>query len=183
MTVAQFTTIGHSNRSLDEFVTMLRDAQVQTLIDVRSFPRSRTNPVFNIDSLPDDLAQVQIGYRHCPALGGRRRKQPDTDESVNDFWRVQSFHNYADYALSDEFAAAFDELVELGRNQRLALMCSEAVWWRCHRRIITDYLLLNGYPVDHLMGIGHTDHATPTPGAKKTETGKVIYSNTGADRP
>lgn len=183
MTVAQFTTIGHSNRTLGEFLTMLRDAQVQTLIDVRSFPRSRTNPVFNTDSLPDDLALVQIGYRHCAALGGRRRKQPDIDENLNALWRVQSFHNYADYALSDEFAAAFDALVELGRNRRQVLMCSEAVWWRCHRRIITDYLLLNGHPVDHLMGIGHTDHATPTPGARKTESGKVIYPDTGADRP
>lgn len=159
MMVAQFTTIGHSNRSLAEFLTMLRDAQVEILIDVRSFPRSRTNPVFNIDHLPDDLAHVQIGYRHCPALGGRRRKQTGIDENLNAMWRVQSFHNYADYALGDEFAAAFDELVKVGEDRRLALMCSEAVWWRCHRRIITDYLLLNGHRVDHLMAIGHTDHA------------------------
>lgn len=181
MIVAQFTTIGHSNRSLDEFLTILRDAQIQTLVDVRSFPRSRSNPVFNIDHLPHDLAQVQIGYRHVPALGGRRRKQPDVDENLNALWRVQSFHNYADYALRNEFSAAFDDLVERGKNQRLALMCSEAVWWRCHRRIITDYLLLNGYPVDHLMGIGHTDHATPTPGAVKTDTGKVVYPSIERD--
>lgn len=181
MMVAQFTTIGHSNRPLDEFLAMLRGAQVKILIDVRSFPRSRTNPAFNIDCLPDDLAQVQIDYRHCPALGGRRRRQPDVDESLNALWRVQSFHNYADYALSNEFSAAFDDLLELGKNRRLALMCSEAVWWRCHRRIITDYLLLNGHPVDHLMGIGHTDHAAPTPGATKTESGKVLYPPTGGN--
>jgi uncharacterized protein (DUF488 family) len=182
MMVARFTTIGHSNRSLDEFLAILRDAQVRMLIDVRSFPRSRTNPVFNIDCLPHDLAQVQIEYRHCPALGGRRRKLPGVDATLNAMWRVQSFHNYADYAMGDEFSAAFNKLVELGNNQRLALMCSEAVWWRCHRRIITDYLLLNGYPVDHLMGPGHTDSATPTPGAIKTTSGAVTYPNTKADR-
>jgi uncharacterized protein (DUF488 family) len=90
-------------------------------------------------------------------------------------WRVRSFHNYADYALGDEFAGAFNELLRLGRDQRVALMCSEAVWWRCHRRIITDYLLLNGHAVDHLMASAHVDHATPTPGARKTTQGKVVY--------
>ena len=91
-------------------------------------------------------------------------------------WHVQSFHNYADYALGDEFAAAFDKLVHLGRDLRLALMCSEAVWWRCHRRIIADYLLLNGHPVDHLMAPGQIDHAMPTPGARRTAQGKVDLS-------
>jgi uncharacterized protein (DUF488 family) len=173
--VARFTTIGHSNRSLGEVLDMLRDARVEQLIDVRSFPRSRTNPAFNIDRFPDDLARVQIGYRHCPALGGRRPKQPGVDENLNALWRVQSFHNYADYALGDEFAAAFDELVRLGRGRRLALMCSEAVWWRCHRRIIADYLILNGHPVDHLMAPGKIGHATQTPGAQRTSQRKVIY--------
>ncbi|HEY9058552.1 MAG TPA: DUF488 domain-containing protein [Aurantimonas sp.] len=177
--VAQFTTVGHSNRSLDEFLQILREAQVGLLIDVRSFPRSRTNPAFNIDRLPDDLAQVQIGYRHCPVLGGRRKKQSSIDDTLNAHWRVQSFHNYADYALGDEFAAAFDELVHLGRDQRLALMCSEAVWWRCHRRIITDYLLLNGHAVDHLMASGRIDPAVPTPGAQRTAQNKVVYPAAG----
>src|SRR5690606_264870 len=131
---AHFTTIGHSNRSLDEFLGMLREARVELLIDVRSFPRSRSNPAFNIHSLPADLASIQIGYRHCRALGGRRPKQAAVDEETNAAWRVQSFHNYADYALGNEFGAALDTLIDLGRMQRLALMCSEAVWWRCHRR-------------------------------------------------
>lgn len=173
--VAQFTTVGHSNRDLEEFLHILLAAQVSLLIDVRSFPRSRTNPVFNMERLPDDLAHVQIGYRHFPALGGRRAKQSGIDVALNAMWRVQSFHNYADYALCDEFAAAFDELVHLGREQRLALMCSEAVWWRCHRRIITDYLLLNGHAVDHLMALGQIDPAVPTPGAQRTAQSKVIY--------
>ena len=95
-------------------------------------------------------------------------------------WRVRSFHNYADYALGDEFAAAFNELVKLGEGRQLALMCSEAVWWRCHRRIITDYLLLNGHAVDHLMAVGRIDRATPTPAARKTALGKIIYPDTGS---
>lgn len=172
---AGFTTIGHSNRSLDEFVGMLREMQVDLLIDVRAFPRSRSNPVFNIDQLPASLAKVQIEYRHYPTLGGRRSKQAAIDPDLNAMWRVQSFHNYADYALGDEFAAAFSELVRSGEKQRLALMCSEAVWWRCHRRIITDYLLMNGHKVDHIMGPGRNDSGKPTPGAQKTHLGKVIY--------
>ncbi|MDA5195117.1 DUF488 domain-containing protein [Govanella unica] len=173
--VAAFTTIGHSNRSIEEFLDMLRDAQVNLLVDVRSFPKSRSNPVFNGDRLPMDLAKIQIAYRHCPALGGRRPKQSGVDEHLNALWRVQSFHNYADYALGDGFSAAIDEIVHLGNERRLAVMCAEAVWWRCHRRIITDYLLLNGHSVDHLMGLGRTEHAKPTPGAQRTELGKVIY--------
>ncbi|WP_370576467.1 DUF488 family protein [Paracoccus sp. MC1854] len=163
--MAQFNTIGHSNRSVEEFLDMLRRARIDLLVDVRAFPRSRSNPGFNIDCLPDDLSGVQIGYHHAPALGGRRPKQPGVTESLNALWRVQSFHNYADYALGEDFGRAFDELVRLGRERRLVLMCSEAVWWRCHRRIITDYLLLNGHPVDHLMGLGRVDRAMTTRGA------------------
>jgi len=170
-----FTTIGHSDRPMEEFLDMLRGARVDLLVDVRSFPRSRSNPAFNIDSLPDDLARVQIGYRHCPALGGRRGAQPGIDPATNALWRVRSFHNYADYALGAAFGTAFADLVRLGAARRVALMCAEAVWWRCHRRIITDYLLLNGHAVDHLMVPGRTDPATPTPGAQWFENGKVIY--------
>jgi len=170
-----FATIGHSNRSVDELVAMLQEAQVKLVVDVRAFPRSRSNPAFNIETLPGDLDAVQIGYCHCPALGGRRSRQAGVDASLNAMWRVQSFHNYADYALSEEFAQGFAELLGLGQERRLALMCSEAVWWRCHRRIITDYLLLHGYDVDHLMAPGNSQRATPTPGAVKTAEGCVIY--------
>lgn len=172
---AEFTTIGHSNRSLAEFVTMLREANVGLLIDVRAFPRSRSNPAFNIDRLPADLESFQIGYRHIPELGGRRPKQKGVDDKLNAVWRVQSFHNYADYALSEDFHNTIQALLLLGTGRRLALMCSEAVWWRCHRRIITDYLILNGREVDHLMGPGQIEHATPTLGAQRTVDGKVIY--------
>lgn len=170
---ARFHTIGHSNRGLEEFLGMLRSAQIDMVIDVRAFPRSRTNPVFNIDHLPARLSP--IGYRHWPAFGGRRPKQAQVDEKLNALWRVQSFHNYADHALGAEFGDAFDGLLALGRDHRLALMCAEAVWWRCHRRIIADYLLLNGQPVIHLMAPGHSDNATPTPGACRTGQGKIIY--------
>jgi len=171
----EFTTIGHSSRSLDEFIGMLRAADVTLLVDVRSFPRSRANPAFNIDCLPAELERAGIGYRHFSALGGRRSKQRAVDEGVNALWRMPSFHNYADYALGEEFGTAFDELVRLGRSHRIALMCAEAVWWRCHRRIITDYLLLNGHAVIHLMSPGRSEAATPTPGAQRTREGKVIY--------
>jgi uncharacterized protein (DUF488 family) len=168
-----FTTIGHSNRGLDEFLEMLRQARIELLVDVRSFPKSRNNPVFNIERLPADLAQ--IGYRHCPALGGRRPRQRDVDPRLNAVWRVQSFHNYADYALGNAFGHAFDEMVRLGHERRVALMCSEAVWWRCHRRIITDYLLFRGEEVTHLMAIEKSDKATSTPGAQRLGASKVIY--------
>ncbi|TYB91218.1 DUF488 family protein [Oceaniovalibus sp. ACAM 378] len=170
-----FRTVGHSNRSLAEFVDILQRARVQTVCDVRSFPRSRTNPWFNIDSLPKELERYQIGYRHFPDLGGRRNIQHDIPDDVNAFWRNRSFHNYADYAMSEQFAQAYRALVELGEQQIIAMMCSEAVWWRCHRRIITDYLILNGYDVIHLMGNGREDPAKPTPGADRIAAGKVIY--------
>ena len=172
---ARFCTIGHSNRTPEEFADILRTAEVGLVVDVRSFPRSRSNPDYNIETLPERLAVYQIGCRHIPALGGRRKLRPEVSDELNANWRNRSFHNYADYALSSEFGAALEELVELGRSRRLAMMCSEAVWWRCHRRIITDYLLLNGHAVAHLMGKGREEAAKVTPGAERTAEGKVIY--------
>lgn len=180
--VRGFSTIGHSTRPLDELLDMLRGARVQLVVDVRAFPRSRTNPVFNIDSFPARLEAVQIGYCHSAALGGRRSKQADVDPVLNAGWRVRSFHNYADYALGDEFATALAKLMELGQTRHVALMCSEAVWWRCHRRIITDYILFNDHAVTHLMGPGQTDTAEPTPFARKTENGKVVYPASSGPR-
>lgn len=172
---AGFTTIGHSTRPLSEFEAMLGAADVDLVVDVRSFPRSRTNPVYNIDSLPASLEKVHVGYTHAPALGGRRAKQRGIDPNLNGLWREQSFHNYADYALSAQFGSAFEQLVRLGTEHRLAILCSEAVWWRCHRRIITDYLLLRGHAVIHLLHPDRSDPAAPTPGAQRTEDGRVIY--------
>jgi uncharacterized protein (DUF488 family) len=175
MTDTRFTTIGHSNRSLDEVLDMLGAAGVRWLVDVRTFPRSRHNPVFNIDHFPDALAERQIGYSHLAALGGRRGRQRDVPEALNALWREASFHNYADHALGEVFGEGFDQVVALGADRRVALMCAEAMWWRCHRRIITDYLVLNGHPVEHLMTPGRTQTASPTPGAMPMPDGKVIY--------
>jgi uncharacterized protein (DUF488 family) len=172
---ARFCTIGHSNRAFEEFTAILRAARVELVVDVRSFPRSRNNPSYNIDVLPGELTRYQIGYRHMPSLGGRRKRQPDVPDELNATWRNRSFHNYADYALSPEFAAALEELIALVRGRWLAMMCSEAVWWRCHRRIITDHLLLAGHGVDHLLGADRIEPAKPTPGAEPTSDGKVIY--------
>lgn len=176
----RFFTIGHSNRGPDEFIEILRGAAVDYVVDVRSFPRSRSNPDYNIDVLPDRLALVQIGYLHMPRLGGRRPRQQGLDEAVNGAWRNRSFHNYADYALSAEFRDALSDLIELGKTKRLAMMCAEAVWWRCHRRIIADHLLLNGHAVCHLMDDGREELGKPTPVATKCGNGNVVYPSDGA---
>lgn len=174
-----FATIGHSNRSQAVVIDMLRAADIRLLIDVRAFPQSRSNPDFNADVFAQALADHQIGYRHMRALGGRRPKQPGIDDSLNAFWRLRSFHNYADYALGAAFGQAFREVVDLGRERPLALMCAEAVWWRCHRRIITDYLLLHGHVVRHLMAPGRIDMARPTEAAHLRGDGTVIYPQAG----
>ncbi len=175
MTEARFFTIGHSTRPADVVVTMLHAAGAGMLADVRTFPHSRSNPAFNIETFPDLLSGEDIEYRHFPALGGRRNRQEGVDPSVNALWRERAFHNYADYALGEEFALGLAELVKLGLEQPVAIMCSEAVWWRCHRRIITDHLILAGHPVVHLMAPGRATRATVTPGAKRDADGRVTY--------
>jgi uncharacterized protein (DUF488 family) len=125
---------------------------VDLLVDVRSIPRSRTNPQFNADALPEVLADAGIGYLHLPALGGLRHRTKGAMPSPNSLWRVAAFRNYADYAATGAFRRGLDELRALARDNCCAIMCSEAVWWRCHRRIIADYLLAVGVPVAHIMG-------------------------------
>lgn len=154
---------------------MLQGAGVDFVADVRRFPRSRTNPQFNIDTLPDALAGFQIGYRHFAELGGRRARQATPDVTTNAFWTNPSFRNYADFALTDPFQTALAELIETGKTRTCAIMCSEAVWWRCHRRIIADHLLARGHEVFHLMGEARTEPAQLTRGARVTEEGKVVY--------
>ena len=169
-----FLSVGHSDRPLAGFLDMLHGAGVRKVIDVRSFPKSRANPEYGIDRLPEALAAAQIGYRHLVALGGRRGRQAGVDPAVNALWRVGSFHNYADYALGDAFAEAFAELVAEGGDSVVAVMCAEAVRWRCHRRIIVDRLLMRGQPVAHLMGPGKIGEARLTPGAR-IERGVLTY--------
>jgi uncharacterized protein (DUF488 family) len=167
-------TVGHSTRSVDELIELLKMAGVDLLVDVRSIPRSRTNPQFNTDALPAPLAAAGIGYQHAAALGGRRHHRKGDPPSPNGFWQNVAFRNYADYAMGAEFRAGLDELEALRRRHRCAIMCSEAVWWRCHRRIIADYLLTEHVPVAHIMSPTKIETAKRTPGARKRK-GVLIY--------
>jgi uncharacterized protein (DUF488 family) len=170
-----FFTIGHSTRTTDEFVDLLRESGISLVIDVRSMPRSRTNPRFNQQRLPEVLAPWQIGYEHISELGGLRGKSRDSESSSNTHWRVRSFRNYADYALTVPFATGLTRLRERGAEQRCVVMCAEAVWWRCHRRIIADYLLAAGEQVMHILGKRHVDLGSLTPGAVVRNDGTVVY--------
>ena len=170
-----FFTIGHSTRSLAELAGLLAASQVQLVVDVRTIPRSRTNPQFNRDALPAGLARFQIGYEHIPALGGLRGRQRREEASPNLFWKVQSFRNYADYALTETFRSGLDELRRLGGEQRCAIMCAEAVWWRCHRRIITDHLIAAGESVFHILSADRVEAARLTPGARRLPDGAIVY--------
>lgn len=170
-------TIGHSTHPIGEFIALLQEAGVGRIVDVRSIPRSRTNPQFNGDALSESLAAAGIGYTHLLALGGRRGRRRDAAPSPNQLWRNQAFRNYADYAMSDAFRAGLEELKSLAASgECCAIMCAEAVWWRCHRRIISDYLLADGVAVIHIMGPGKLDPATLTPGARRLPDGKLLYA-------
>lgn len=144
------------------------------VVDIRATPWSRTNPQFNLDTLPEALAPFDIGYTRIEELGGRRPKSKTVPPDVNAFWTNQSFHNYADYALSDDFRRGLSQLARLSADHRVAFMCSEAVWWRCHRRIVADYLLKDGLEVFHLMDPQRADVATLTPGAR-AEGDLLVY--------
>lgn len=139
---------------------MLQRFGVATLVDIRSFPRSRSNPQFNIDALPVALRSWALGYAHLPKLGGRRRARPD---SLNDGWRNVSFRGYADYMLTPEFEAGLLELKQLLGKGQLALMCAEAVPWRCHRSLVADALTARGADVLHLTGKGRCAPHRMTP--------------------
>src|SRR5687768_15049310 len=174
-----FFTIGHSTRTVTTFVELLQACEVGLVADVRSVPRSRANPQFNRDALPECLAEFQIGYAHLPALGGLRGRQRGLDLSPNPFWKVRSFRNYADYALSPSFSEGLAELRQLGRARPTAIMCAEAVWWRCHRRIIADYLIAAGEHVFHILGPKQVARAQMTAGAL-SEKGAVTYPDAAA---
>ena len=167
-------TIGHSTRTLAEFVGVLRTGAVELVVDVRTVPRSRTNPQYNFDVLPDSLGEWQVGYRRIAELGGLRGRSQSVPPEVNGYWENRSFHNYADYALSDEFEGGLEQLMTLAADRPTAIMCAEAVWWRCHRRIIADYLLLRGRDVIHLMGEGRSEPAKMTSGAQERD-GRLVY--------
>jgi uncharacterized protein (DUF488 family) len=170
-----FFTIGHSNRSLEEFAALLTGAEIGLVADVRKIPMSRANPQFNRDVLPEALAATDISYEHIAALGGLRGKARSVPADINGLWTNESFHNYADYALSAQFHAGLECLLDEGRKRRCAIMCSEAVWWRCHRRIVADYLVARGETVFHIMGQGRLEPARLTPGAVVRPDESVAY--------
>jgi uncharacterized protein (DUF488 family) len=174
-----FFTIGHSTRSLAQFVDLLQESGVDLVVDVRSMPRSRTNPQFNQQGLREELSLWQIGYEHIAELGGLRGKTHNTEPSPNAYWRVRGFRNYADYALTTPFASGLARLRERGGQRRCAIMCAEAVWWRCHRRIIADYLLAAGERVMHILGTSHVDKANLTAGAVVRDDGTIVYPAEG----
>lgn len=170
-----FYTIGHSTRSIDEFVSLLRSAGATFVADVRTVPRSRTNPQYNREVFPQTLAAYEIGYEHIASLGGLRGRSRDVSTDVNGFWQNSSFHNYADYALGEDFRSGLQGLRDLGRARCTAIMCAESLWWRCHRRIIADYLIVEGETVFHILGTGHIEAAKQTSAARIGPRGVLTY--------
>ena len=147
-------TIGHSTRDLDEFIAMLQSFDIETLVDVRSFPGSRKYPQFNKENLEESIPQSGINYLHLLGLGGRRKVNKN---SKNTRWQNASFRAYADYMETEDFEKAVTGLEEIAKSSRTAIMCSEAVWWRCHRSMISDYLKAKGWTVLHIMGLNKSE--------------------------
>lgn len=164
-------TIGHSTRTIEEFIGLLRAHAVSRVVDVRTVPRSRYNPQFNKDSLPDALGKAGLQYVHMPGLGGLRHARPD---SINSGWRNASFRGYADYMQTPEFEENLEELIALARTERVVIMCAEAVPWRCHRSLIGDALTVRGIRTEDIMSLTQCRLHTLTPFAKVRGT-KITY--------
>jgi uncharacterized protein (DUF488 family) len=164
-------TIGHSNRTLDDFVTLLRAHDVELVADVRRFPGSRRYPHFNRESLSQALPAHGSAYLHFPELGGRRKAVPD---SPNSTWRNEMFRGYADYMETEEFRTAIDALMAEAENRRTAIMCAEALWWQCHRSMMADYLKAVGWRVLHILGTEKTEEHRYTDPARIVE-GRLTY--------
>ena len=170
-----FFTIGHSTRPIDAFIALLVPNGVTRVVDVRTVPRSRTNPQYDRETLPESLAASGIAYVHMGALGGLRPRSRQVPPETNGFWENQGFHNYADYAMTPEFGAGLARLLALGERERCAVMCAESVWWRCHRRIIADYLLARGESVFHLLEKDVPEPASITPAARPGPGASLVY--------
>lgn len=164
-------TIGHSTRSLAEFIALLRNHDIACLVDVRRHPGSRRYPHFNVEPLAEELARSEIRYIPMPLLGGRRSARPD---SLNGGWRNASFRGYADYMDTPEFEQAFEELLSKSRTQSTAMMCAEALPWRCHRTLIADALVARGHVVRHILTYMRADLHQLTPFAR-VAAGYVTY--------
>ena len=164
-------TIGHSTHSLKEFLDLLISFHIECLADIRSFPGSRRYPHFNKEALEVSLPENNIKYIHLRDLGGRRKVKPD---SINAGWHLASFRGYADYMETSSFKEAVQELESYGSKERTAYMCSEALWWRCHRSLVSDYLKLHGWTVFHIMGLEKSqEHIYTSP--SKIVNGELLY--------
>lgn len=164
-------TIGHSTLAIEEFIRRLEEFEINLLVDVRSFPGSRRYPQFNKENLRSSLAATEIYYVHMPELGGRRRARPD---STNMAWRNESFRGYADSMETEDFEIGISKLLKLSTQQRTAIMCAEALWWRCHRSLISDYLKAHGNEVIHIIGEGKSE-THPFTSAARVVNGELSY--------
>src|SRR3989442_5091312 len=164
-------TIGHSTLSIEDFINKLKSFEIHLLADVRSFPGSRRYPHFNREQLDASLAGADIRYQHFRELGGRRRARPD---SLNLAWRNESFRGYADYMETKEFREGIERLLGLANQERVAIMCSEALWWRCHRSLISDYLKVKGFDVVHILAPNKSE-PHPFTSAARIADGKLSY--------
>jgi uncharacterized protein (DUF488 family) len=165
-------TIGHSNRLLDDFLALLAAFEIEALADVRRFPGSRKHPHFNQEELARSLGVAGVAYEFFPELGGRRKPRPD---SPNTAWRNESFRAYADFMETEEFRGGMERLLNLANGRRVAVMCSEAVWWRCHRSLIADYLKVQGIGVQHILSLKKCE-LHPYTGAARLVEGKLSYA-------
>jgi len=164
-------TVGHSTRAIEEFIDALNSFEIRILADVRSFPGSRRYPQFNQAQLATSLTRAGIEYLHFPELGGRRRAQP---ESHNMAWRNESFRGYADYMETEDFLKGIARLLDVARTRRAAIMCAEALWWRCHRSLISDYLKAKDIEVTHIMAAGKSERH-PFTSAARIVDGELSY--------
>jgi uncharacterized protein (DUF488 family) len=173
-------TIGHSTRTWQEFLELLQSAEIRALVDVRRYPGSKRHPQFNRETLAETLAAADIDYYHAPDLGGRRES---TEESVNAFWRNASFRAYADYMATQEFRDALQRVEALAERQRVAVMCAEAVPWRCHRQLIADALVARGHEVRHILSLTRADLHELSPAAVADAHGSLTYPGTTGIQP
>jgi uncharacterized protein (DUF488 family) len=170
----QIWTIGHSTRNIDDFISLLEENGIRLLVDVRTFPGSKRYPQFNKEALAASLNAQGIRYEHLPELGGRRKSKRD---SRNTAWRNASFRGYADYMETEEFRIGIERLLDLGNEVGgTAIMCAEAVWWRCHRSLISDYLKARGMEVMHILDVNKTE-LHPFTSAARIINGALSYAN------
>lgn len=170
-------TIGHSTRSIEDFLSLLKAHKIESLVDVRHFPGSRRYPHFGKQQLAESLAKANIEYHHLLELGGRRRARP---VSANTAWRNEAFRGYADYMETKAFAAGIKRLLELANQKRVAIMCAEAVWWRCHRGLIADYLKSKGHKILHILSESRTEEH-PFTSAARIANGRLSYEAVPAE--